>query len=83
MRRGPLPDHRRAPVWLAVCHCTECKRQSGSAFGMSLRTHGADVKLTRGEPKHWNRPSDRGGLVYAISAELAEHVFGTRVTRCY
>jgi hypothetical protein len=52
-----------APVWLAVCHCTECKRQSGSAFGMSLRTHGADLKLTRGQPKHWSRPSERGGLV--------------------
>ena len=26
-----------APLWLTVCHCNECKRQSGGAFGMSRR----------------------------------------------
>jgi len=25
------------PVWLAVCHCNDCKSQSGGVFGMSLR----------------------------------------------
>ena len=24
------------PIKLYVCHCTECQRQSGSAFGMSF-----------------------------------------------
>ena len=24
------------PVAVGVCHCTECQRQSGSAFGMSF-----------------------------------------------
>jgi hypothetical protein len=24
------------PLALTMCHCTECQRQSGSAFGMSL-----------------------------------------------
>jgi hypothetical protein len=51
------------PVWLAVCHCNECKRQSGGVFGMSLRMHEADVKLISGEPKRWSRPSDSGNLV--------------------
>ena len=31
------------PIFLAVCHCTDCKHQSGSAFGMSLRMRKADV----------------------------------------
>ena len=24
------------PLWVIVCHCKECQRQSGSAFGMTL-----------------------------------------------
>lgn len=24
------------PLRVAACHCTECQRQSGSAFGMSM-----------------------------------------------
>jgi hypothetical protein len=51
------------PVWLAVCHCNECKRQSGGVFGMSLRMHAGDVQLIRGEMKHWTRPADSGGMV--------------------
>jgi hypothetical protein len=49
------------PIWLAVCHCNDCKMQSGGVFGMSLRMHEADVKLITGEPKRWTRPSDSGG----------------------
>src|SRR6185437_12008034 len=51
------------PLWLTICHCNECKRQSGGAFGMSLRMRAADVKLLHGEPKRWSRRSDEGGLV--------------------
>jgi hypothetical protein len=49
------------PVWLAVCHCNDCKMQSGGVFGMSLRMREADVKLISGEPKCWTRPSENGG----------------------
>jgi hypothetical protein len=51
------------PVWLAVCHCSECRRQSGAAFGMSLRLREADVKLISGKPKSWTRTADSGRLV--------------------
>jgi hypothetical protein len=64
------------PVWLAVCHCNECKRQSGGAFGMSLRMREADVKLTSGEMKHWTRPAESGGLVTC-------HFCGTCGTRLW
>ena len=49
------------PGWLAVCHCNDCKMQSGGVFGMSLRMREADVKLISGEPKCWTRPSENGG----------------------
>jgi hypothetical protein len=48
------------PEWLAVCHCTNCKRQSGGAFSMSLRMRAADVQLSSGEPKRWTLLSDDG-----------------------
>lgn len=36
------------PLGLAVCHCTECQRQSGSAFGMSLAVPSGAFKLRSG-----------------------------------
>ena len=51
------------PLWLTVCHCNECKRQSGGAFGMSLRLREPDVALICGAPKRWTRPADGGGEV--------------------
>jgi hypothetical protein len=51
------------PVWLTVCHCNEYKRQSGGAFGMSLRMRNANVDLIRGESKRWSRSAVSGGLV--------------------
>ncbi len=51
------------PVFLAVCHCLECQRQSGSAFGMSLRMRVEDVDLHQGTLKRWSRASDMGADV--------------------
>ena len=48
------------PIFLGVCHCSDCKHQSGSAFGMSLRMRKADVELLQGAPKQWTAPSDNG-----------------------
>jgi len=48
------------PIFLGVCHCTDCKHQSGSAFGMSLRMRKADVELLQGAPKQWTTRSDNG-----------------------
>ncbi|HVY89277.1 MAG TPA: GFA family protein [Hyphomonadaceae bacterium] len=51
------------PVFLTICHCTECQRQSGSAFGMSMRMRREDVTVTRGELKSWTRIADNGNAV--------------------
>jgi hypothetical protein len=49
------------PITLFACHCTECQRQSSSAFGMALWVKDAKVDLLSGELKHWIRslPSGR------------------------
>ena len=53
------------PIMLVVCHCTECQRQSGSAFGMSLSVRKADFELLRGTLSSFERSSDSGRKVGA------------------
>jgi hypothetical protein len=48
------------PVTLFVCHCTECQRQSSSAFGMALWVRDAEVQLSGGELKEWIRTTPSG-----------------------
>jgi hypothetical protein len=48
------------PQQLVVCHCTDCQRQSGSAFGMTLVVNEEDFRLTQGELKTYASKSDAG-----------------------
>ncbi len=48
------------PVDLYACHCRECQKQSGSAFGISAIFPLAAVRIVAGEPKIWTRPTDSG-----------------------
>lgn len=48
------------PLALYVCHCRECRKQSASAFGLSLEVRRADFRVTRGTWKTWSRPTDSG-----------------------
>jgi hypothetical protein len=49
------------PVTLFACHCTDCQRQSSSAFGMALWVRNAKIKFLVGRVKDWIRtlPSGR------------------------
>ena len=49
-----------APRSIYACHCTECQRQSGSAFGTSMLVPREGFSFTSGEPKSWTRSSDSG-----------------------
>ncbi len=49
------------PLALYVCHCNECRKQSASAFGMSLQMPRAGLALTAGTPRVWSRDTDSGG----------------------
>ena len=46
---------------LYVCHCRECRRQSASAFGISVIVPRQGLRVTRGAPNSWARPTDSGG----------------------
>ncbi|MFQ5567933.1 MAG: GFA family protein [Paracoccaceae bacterium] len=71
-----------APLRLFVCHCTECRAQSASAFGISLKIGTDDVRLTSGAPLVWERPTDSGGrLACSFCPECGTRLFHRRSTR--
>lgn len=47
------------PLVLAICHCTQCQRQSGSAFGMSLIVDDTQLEVS-GELSSYTRDSELG-----------------------
>jgi hypothetical protein len=49
------------PLTFYACHCTECRRQSASAFGLSMLFPSAAVRITQGALKEWRRPTANGG----------------------
>src|SRR5262245_13735332 len=48
------------PKALYVCHCTECRKQSASAFGMSLVVERSGFRVTQGSPELWTRRANSG-----------------------
>ena len=58
---------------LFASHCTECQRQSASAFGLALWIEGADVQLLRGELKEWFALLRWVNVWHAASAPFANH----------
>ena len=51
------------PEALYVCHCRECRKQSASAFGMSLIVRRTGFRLLQGKVKTWSRPTDSGRIL--------------------
>jgi len=50
------------PVTVYACHCRECQRQSGSAFGLSAIFPAGAVRITAGTPAQWQRTTDSGRI---------------------
>lgn len=48
------------PSAVVVCHCVECQRQSGSAFGMTVSIPRNAFAVVRGVLKSFRRMSDAG-----------------------
>ncbi len=45
---------------LYVCHCMECRKQSASAFGISVVVPRAALRVVQGSPRFWSRSTDTG-----------------------
>jgi len=51
------------PLQVYVCHCHECRKQSASAFGISVIVPTPSFRVTQGHVKTWTRPTDSGGTL--------------------
>jgi hypothetical protein len=50
----------KSPLVVYVCHCTECRKQSSSAFGISFTVTRSALKLLQGTPRYWSRETASG-----------------------
>ena len=66
------------PVTLFACHCTECQRQSSSAFGMALWIKDPEVKLLSGQLKEWIREMPSGKKCHVNSALIVALAYFTK-----
>jgi hypothetical protein len=48
------------PLTVYACHCTECQKQTSSAFGLSMVFPADAFALTAGAPRAWIRTADSG-----------------------
>jgi len=51
------------PLSVYACHCTECQRQSGSAFGMSVLIPREAFRFVKGTPVRYERTADSGRVI--------------------
>ena len=55
-----------APLAVYACHCTECQRQSGSAFSLSLLAERESVVVEEGKPAVWVRQHESGRVIDCV-----------------
>ncbi len=51
------------PAGLFVCHCLEWKKQSASAFGVSVPFQRDHFRMTKGAVNYWERKAASGNTV--------------------
>ncbi|MBT2187812.1 GFA family protein [Sphingobium nicotianae] len=54
---------REAPFGVWACHCNLCRKQSGSAFGLSMGVGLDTLVFTQGEPATWTRTAESGHVL--------------------
>ncbi len=69
------------PLGLYACHCTDCQRQSGSAFAMTMPVATAAFAIVEGAPKAWRRKSGDAEVTAWICGDCGVRIYGERNTR--
>jgi hypothetical protein len=54
---------KAAPLGVWACHCTQCRKQTGSAFGLSMAVPIDALVFTGETPAVWTRTADSGNIV--------------------
>jgi len=73
---------RGASLSLFVCHCHECQKQSGSAFGMALWIRPSEKALISGRTASWTRRTPTGqSMVCEFCSECGTRLFHRQDSR--
>lgn len=51
------------PLMFYACHCTECQKQSASAYGLSVMVRKGAVEIS-GRLEEWTRPTASGNFLH-------------------
>lgn len=71
------------PLRLNVCHCKDCQKQSGSAFGMSLVVRPESLALTAGEVKTFELQAESGRIkVCAFCPKCGVRIYNATAALC-
>ncbi len=54
------------PIVSYVCHCTDCQKRTGSAFGVSVQVPAESVKLEQGDLRKRQRTAASGNIVTSL-----------------
>ena len=68
------------PVTLYACHCTDCQRQTGASFALSLIARCEALQIVRGWPHESSVETPDGLLKGSRFAFAAAHDSGVRPT---
>jgi hypothetical protein len=66
-----------APLTVYACHCTDCQKRSGSAFGLSMWVRRSALEVTNGEAALLSTKTPDGRLRnYRICSRCATRLWG-------
>jgi hypothetical protein len=47
----------------ALCHCSDCKKITGSTYSTNVLVPDSDFKIVTGSPKEWAKKADSGNTI--------------------
>jgi hypothetical protein len=70
------------PLFLYACHCTDCQRQSGSAFALNMPVATEAFRVVAGTPTGWRRLAPSGATVVSwFCGDCGGRINGERTGR--
>jgi hypothetical protein len=70
------------PLLLYACHCTNCQRETGSAFALNMPVATGSFRITSGTPRAWRRVRSSGARTASwFCGDCAGRLYGDRDTR--
>jgi hypothetical protein len=70
------------PLLLYACHCTDCQRESGSAFALNMPVATGAFHILQGVPRAWRRVRSSGARTASwFCGECSGRIYGERDSR--